>query len=114
MRKTIVIGVGGTGLEVLRSLRRRIVEDHGAIKYFPQLGFLYIDTDPNAMQITEDNRKRWQVLNTSVALEGSEYVRIEAPSVGRILEDLDAYPQLKSWLPVGQLEGLDTEALDTP
>ncbi len=114
MRKTIVIGVGGTGLEVLRSLRRRIVEDHGAIKYFPQLGFLYIDTDPNAMQITEDNRKRWQVLNTSVALEGSEYVRIEAPSVGRILEDLDAYPQLKSWLPVGQLEGLDTAARDTP
>ena len=47
MDKTIVIGIGGTGLETLRSMRKTIVENHGsleadAVRY---LGFLYLDTD---------------------------------------------------------------------
>ena len=46
MPKRLVIGIGGTGLDVIRNLRRRIVEanpERGLAQY-PSLGFLYIDT----------------------------------------------------------------------
>ena len=57
MDKTIVIGLGGTGLEAIRFLRRRVVENHGGLAPLSQLGFLYIDTDRGGVAVTEDNRK---------------------------------------------------------
>jgi hypothetical protein len=116
MPKRIVVGVGGTGLEVIRNLRRRIVESYPetSLQQFPHLGFLYVDTDENAVAINEDNRKRWEVLGTSIQLRESEFTIVRAPAVGRILDDLQAYPQLRDWLPVEQLEGLNVAARDTP
>ena len=67
MNKTIVIGIGGTGLEVIRSLRRRVVENRGSLENAPNLGFFYIDTDSRDVAVTADNRKRWA---------GKEYVDI--------------------------------------
>jgi hypothetical protein len=42
---TLVIGVGGTGLEVILRVRRLITESYGSLKNFPIVEFLYIDTD---------------------------------------------------------------------
>ena len=102
MAKQLVIGVGGTGLEVLRCLRRRIVEDYPeqGLRQFPRLGFLYVDTDPNAVEISEDNRKRWEVMGQSIQMNPSEYVIIQAPAIGRILENLPNYPQVREWLAI--------------
>ncbi len=116
MPKRLVIGIGGTGLDVIRNLRRRIVEanpERGLAQY-PSLGFLYIDTDPLETKISEDNRKRWEVLGQSIQLKASEYVVIQAPAVGRILENLDSYPQLRGWLPIKELKNMDVAARDTP
>jgi hypothetical protein len=116
MAKKIVIGVGGTGLEVLRCLRRRIIEDYPdrGFAQFPRLGFLYIDTDPGAVEISDDNRKRWEVMGRSIELTPTEYIIIQAPAIGRILENLPSYPQVRDWLPILQLKGMDTVAKDTP
>ena len=44
----LVVGVGATGLSVLRALRRSIREQFGRADAVPTLRFLYIDTDPEA------------------------------------------------------------------
>lgn len=59
MDKTIVIGLGGTGLETIRALRRLVVENHGSLGALPQLGFLYLDTT------AQEIRRDW---NMSVAV----------------------------------------------
>ena len=116
MPKRVIIGLGGTGLEVLRHLRRRIVEDHpeNGLAPFLNVGFLYLDTDEKETKISEDNRKRWEVLGRSIQLNPGEFLVLRAPAVGRILENLKAYPQLRTWLPIDQLQNLDVAARDTP
>jgi hypothetical protein len=107
MDKTIIVGVGGTGLNAIRSLRRRIVETHGALTAFPQLGFLYLDTDDAEVVITEDNRKRWEVMGVSTALSQAEYRIIEAPEIGPIIRNIQAFPQIGQWFPVDELKSID-------
>ncbi len=116
MPKRIVIGIGGTGLEVIRSLRRRIVESYPeqGLHHFNSVGFLYLDTDEKEVKRIEDNRKRWEVLGKSILLRESEFQILRAPAVGKVLDNLDSYPQLREWLPVEQLSGLDVAARDTP
>jgi serine/threonine protein kinase len=46
----VVIGLGSTGLAVLRQFRRQIRDRFGAQESIPHLRFLYIDTDPEATQ----------------------------------------------------------------
>jgi eukaryotic-like serine/threonine-protein kinase len=46
----VVIGLGSTGLAVLRQFRRQIRDRFGAHDSLPHLRFLYIDTDPEATQ----------------------------------------------------------------
>jgi hypothetical protein len=114
MDKTIVIGLGGTGLEAIRSLRRRVVESHGGLANLPHLGFLYIDTDRGGVATTEDNRRRWEILGLSVALDESEYEILETPEVGGIVSNLDQFPHISDWFPATQLRTIDQSAKDTP
>lgn len=114
MDKSIVIGVGGTGLEAIRFLRRRVVEERGALDGVPQLGFLYIDTDPAEVQMTEEKLKEWQVLGTSIALSEEETCIVQAPSLGPIVKNITSYQHIEDWLPVEQLSSIDQAAKDTP
>ena len=95
MNKTIVIGIGGTGLEVIRCIRRRVVETRGSLEGAPNLGFFYIDTDDRDVKLTPDTKKRWEVLGTSVALSPSEYYIIPAPDFGSLHRNLGAFPMVK-------------------
>lgn len=109
-----MIGLGGTGLEAIRFLRRRVVEAHGRLAKLPQLGFLYIDTDGGGVAITEDNRKRWEILGVPVALDESEYQILDTPEVGGIVNNLDQFPHISNWFPAAQLRTIDQSAKDTP
>ena len=44
----VVVGVGQTGLGVLRALRRFVADRFGSADALPTLRYLYIDTDPDA------------------------------------------------------------------
>ena len=107
MNKTIVIGVGGTGLEIIRCLRRRVVENRGSLDAAPNLGFFYIDTDDRDVKLTADTKKRWEILGTSVALSPAEYYMIPAPDFGALQRNLAAFPIVREWLPVEELKVLD-------
>jgi len=72
--KTIGLGVGGTGLQTIRALRRQIVEKKGSLSALPNIGFLYIDTEDSEVNPNPDNLKRWQVL-TRPCLRPSSMLR---------------------------------------
>lgn len=116
MNKTIVVGVGGTGLEVLRELRKLIVENYGSLDATEvnTLGFFYIDTDDNAVTISEDNKSRWEYLGKPIILNKSEYIILKAPAVAEVIGEIDDYPQVKEWLPKEDLVKINMHAEDTP
>lgn len=50
VKRTICIGLGGTGKNVLMQLRRLIVDRYGDLNELPIIGFTHIDTDKGAAQ----------------------------------------------------------------
>lgn len=49
----VIIGLGGDGLAVLKQLKQYVIERLGEFDALPQLKLLYIDTDPETVQIAE-------------------------------------------------------------
>ena len=114
MQRTIVIGLGGTGLDVIRSLRRRIVENHGRVDALPYLRFLFIDTDKNAVEVTEGTRKDWEVLGQPTNLSPAECAIVGIEDPGAYLKNLSGYKQIEPWFPAENLEGIDQTAKKNP
>jgi Tubulin like len=93
MVPTILVGIGGTGHEVLTRVRRLVEESYGSLRNFPILGFLVVDTDKDykvsnplsAGTPFRDNEKHW----ASVA--GNQ--------VRDMMEDMQNYPWIDAWFP---------------
>ena len=51
LRPTLVIGLGRTGLRVLRRLRFDLTERHGQPEMLPIVRTLYVDTDPDDLAL---------------------------------------------------------------
>lgn len=52
IKRTICLGLGGTGRDILMQIRRLIVERYGKLSELPVVSFVHIDTDKNASQTT--------------------------------------------------------------
>ncbi|MBW4645872.1 MAG: hypothetical protein KME23_23275 [Goleter apudmare HA4340-LM2] len=52
INRTICIGLGGTGRDVLMRIRRLIVDRYGDLSNLPIISFVHIDTDKSATQVT--------------------------------------------------------------
>ena len=52
INRTICIGLGGTGRDVLMRIRRLIVERYGDFKQLPIISFVHIDTDRASSNVT--------------------------------------------------------------
>jgi len=52
INRTICIGLGGTGRDVLMKIRRLIVDRYGDFKQLPVISFVHIDTDKATSSIT--------------------------------------------------------------
>lgn len=50
--RTICVGIGGTGRDVLMRVRRTIIDQFGSLSAFPIVSFVQIDTDGGALQGT--------------------------------------------------------------
>ena len=90
---TLVIGLGGTGLEVISRVRRLIQESYGDLTNFPIAGFLHIDTDREA--------KLSNPLMAGDPLEASEkYLsQVALAEAKKIVEHPEIYPWYHQWLP---------------
>ena len=102
MTPTVIIGLGGTGKEVLLKIRRMIVETYGSLDNLPIAAFLHIDTEQNA-KATEQQ----VVLKQDISLRPVEQVWAKVENAKAILNNLSAYPYLSEWFPP-QLKGTDS------
>ncbi|MEH1960320.1 MAG: tubulin-like doman-containing protein [Nostoc sp.] len=93
MVPTVLVGVGGTGVEVLSRVRRLVEEAYGSLKNFPIISFFSIDTD-----------KDYKVSNPEVAgspLKDHEkhWASVSGREVYDIMSNMEKYPWIESWFP---------------
>jgi hypothetical protein len=93
MVPTVIIGIGGTGTEILARVRRLVEETYGSLKNFPIISFLTIDTDKD-YKITnpeaggsafKDNEKHW--------------AKVTGKQVQEMVMNMENYPWINSWFP---------------
>jgi hypothetical protein len=113
LRPTLFVALGGTGKEIVLRLRRRILQgEWGGVRIndlsrFPIASFLYFDTDTTeAME--SDRSQGADPLARAVAFTEREKLQRRV-DVRRYMNELDAYPLVRSWLPKGELQAIDTE-----
>lgn len=93
MIPTVLVGIGGTGTEVLSRVRRLVEETYGDLKNFPIISFLVVDTDRDykvtnplaAGTSFKDNEKHW------ASVSGSQ--------VRDMITHMDNYPWIDRWFP---------------
>ncbi len=117
LRPTLFVALGGTGKEIALRLRRRILQnDWGVpghsrrlrdIAEFPVASFIYFDTDTTEA-IQTDRAQRSDPLSRAVGFKDSERLQ-HGVDVMRYMRELDSYPHIRSWLPAGDLDTINTE-----
>ncbi|MBI5844838.1 MAG: hypothetical protein HZB23_09250 [Deltaproteobacteria bacterium] len=98
--KTLLIGLGGTGKEVLLRFRRLVVEKFGSLDALPCIQYICIDTDN-----TEDARKEYDrtilddPLYRKIKFNNVERVDLALPGgIGNYIKNINNYPHIKTWL----------------
>ncbi len=91
-----VIGLGGTGGKIIRSLRKSVYQEfHGDRPAGVGIGYLYVDSSSEMMAIDDPT---WKTLGTSVQLPKASQLLITDANLTSRLDNLDSYPGLKHWL----------------
>ncbi|MFM9265920.1 tubulin-like doman-containing protein [Tychonema sp. BBK16] len=93
MVPTILIGVGGTGNEVLARVRRLVEETYGGLKNFPIISFLVIDTD-----------KEYKLNNPGAGgtpFKDNEkyFAKVSGNEVENIMSNMGNFPWIEAWFP---------------
>jgi hypothetical protein len=100
---TLIIGLGGTGKEVVLRLRRKIVEGYGSLSRLPFLRFMHIDTDKNQTAAEQyDLRSSDDPLYPEVKFSNTERVDLTvAGGTGKYVAHLGNFPNIQRWFPAG-------------
>ncbi len=91
LRRTLFIGLGGTGLQAILHTKKRLLETYGEIP--PMMGFLAVDTDSNSIN---------KILKTKLAelpdarLDNSEFCALTVSNPQAVYNQ---QRQLFSWMP---------------
>lgn len=98
MANHLIIGLGGTGGSVIRSLRKRIYEEFG--KNDPDgnvnIEYLYVDSSPKDLE----DRSSWKTLGASVHLADTQKVSIHGVG-SNVLDNLYQFPGIESFISAG-------------
>lgn len=100
---TLIIGLGGTGKEILLRLRRKIVEGYGTLDRLPFLRFMHIDTDKNQTAAEQyDLRSSDDPLYREVQFSTTERIDLTvAGGTGKYVTHIANYPNIQRWFPAG-------------
>ena len=106
IRPTVLIGLGGTGKEVLRRLRRMFYEKY-RMPGLPVMEFLWFDTDIRNIDIT---RKETDLLDRRIDFSAREMVdgSVGPQELEAYRKNKGMYPHIWSWFP----DALDSLASD--
>ncbi len=94
MVPTILVGVGGTGAEVLSRVRRLIEESYGDLKNFPIISFLVVDTDKD-YKITDP-----EASGTQFKDQEKYWAKVGGREVSAMINNMEGnYPWISRWFP---------------
>lgn len=114
MKKTLFIGIGGSGKEVLMRLRRKFYAATENPYGFDFIKYLWIDTDINGVPISTEN---WDVIGQNIqfgvrnCIHESLSASIEPSVLSNFYDKVPQFPHIKHWLPVDALKPLGANAL---
>ncbi|MFZ4780120.1 MAG: tubulin-like doman-containing protein, partial [Terrimicrobiaceae bacterium] len=108
----IIIGLGGTGGRIIRSLRRTIYEEFrdknpvaytrdengkitGKTEHAVKLGYIYVDSNPELMG-PEDST--WKIPGGTLQLGSASQVLIGAGNLRSVIDNVNSYPGIKPWI----------------
>ncbi len=109
IRPTVLIGLGGSGKEVLIRLRRLFYERHGTVG-LPITQYLCFDTDTQEVNI---NREKYDEIERRLYFDDDEQVsgKIEPAKLAEYYRQSDEYALMFKWFNREALELLGTSAL---
>lgn len=109
---TILIGLGGTGKEVLLRIRRQFVEKYGSLDNFPITSYLYIDTDNAPSEESGIARERDYLIN-DIDFQPAEKI-FNPVNPSDYINRINDVPHIKKWLntsgEIGKLGTMNTGA----
>jgi hypothetical protein len=91
VKPTIMIGIGGSGGDILLRVRKRFYERYGALAHFPIVSYLWIDTDATEKDVGAG------ILTEQIAFTPPEKLMTTMPDTTKVTNDLNQHPHIKRW-----------------
>jgi hypothetical protein len=93
----IIIGLGGTGGEIIRHLKKRVYL-HAKDKRDEEdkifIDYLYVDSD----QSLNDDREKWKVLGEDISLKAQNKITIAGADLNGVFRNPAYYPNIVPWI----------------
>ena len=93
MVPTILVGIGGTGAEILSRVRRLVEETYGGLQNFPIISFLWVDTD-KGYKISNP-----EAAGTPFKDKEKHWARVSGREVQTMIANMENYPWINKWFP---------------
>jgi len=116
IKRTICIGLGGTGRDVLMYIRRLIVDRYGSLDRLPIVRFVHIDTDQASTQVSSlPTGNVYNGQSLSFKLTETVNATMSAPDVDNFVRGLKRsldsdrrgpYDNIRPWFPQGLLNNI--------
>ena len=87
----IIIGIGGTGGNVIKIFRQQVVDKYGdivGVEEIKNIEFLYVDSNPS-----EFDEKKWEYQGKDIKLSGSSTLIMKAGVLNDRLQDYSTRPE---------------------
>jgi hypothetical protein len=101
--RSIIIGLGGTGHDIVLDVRRRLIEKYGRLDRIPIVAFAVFDADAGikgSKPVSDD-----PVLDKAINLDPADKIHTSVRGMDSLRRELASYPHLKSWLDPTALSG---------
>lgn len=95
MSNHLIIGLGGTGGHIIRSLRKAVYQAFSS-DLAPNVNMRYLWVDSDDLEMKES--QSWRTIGHSVQLPQRSQLLIEGMNLKDVAGNLNRYPGLKAWL----------------
>ena len=97
MENHLIIGLGGTGGKIIRSLRKTIYQEfRNQSPEQVNIQYLYMDSDTSMMGLDDPS---WKILGRSVQLDKNQQLIIKGSAdLESHLDNINSFPGIKSWI----------------
>lgn len=91
VKPTVIVGIGGTGGDILLRVRKRFFEKYGSLSHFPIVSYLWLDTDMTEKSIGQG------IFTEQIAFSNQEKLMTTIPDTTVYTSDLNNHPHIKKW-----------------